>query len=247
MIEVRNIHKSFNEKEVLRDVSAVFEQGKVNFIIGRSGSGKSVLTKCIVGLIKPDSGQVLFDGQDFAALNRSETLSVRQKIGMLFQGSALFDSQTVLQNVKFPLDMFTNMSESDKTNHALDCLRKVELEGAENLYPASLSGGMMKRVGIARAISMKPRFLFCDEPNSGLDPQTGIVIDDLIQKLTYELNMTTVVISHDMNSIVQIGDRINFLHKGTLRWKGDNKDILKAEDKALNDFAFASDLMKRIK
>jgi len=247
MIEVKNIIKTFGEKEVLRDVSAKFEQGKVNFIIGRSGSGKSVLTKCIVGLIKPDSGEVLFEGKDFSSMNRQEMQGVRKNIGMLFQGSALFDSLSVLKNVKFPLDMFTQMSEGEKDEKAMACLRKVELEGAEELFPSSLSGGMMKRVGIARAIAMNPRFLFCDEPNSGLDPQTSIVIDNLIQKLTYELNMTTVVISHDMNSIVQIGDQINFLHKGKLEWKGNNAEILKADNEALNKFAFASDLMKKLK
>ncbi|MFK7757401.1 MAG: ABC transporter ATP-binding protein [Flavobacteriales bacterium] len=247
MIEVRNISKSFGKKQVLKDISIVFEQGRVNFIIGKSGSGKSVLTKCTVGLLKADEGDVLYNGKSFLNLSRQEIQKIRQDIGMLFQGSALFDSLTVLQNVMFPLDMFTEMSKAEKEARARETLKRVQLEQSSDLYPASLSGGMMKRVGIARAIVMQPKYLFCDEPNSGLDPQTSILIDNLIKDLTYELNMTTVVISHDLNSVLEIGDNINFLHLGEVQWKGDRKEILGTEVKSLNDFVFASSLMKRLK
>ncbi len=246
MIEVRNIHKAFNGKQVLNDVSITFDQGKVNFIIGRSGSGKSVLTKCIVGLIEPDEGDVSYDGLSFTLMNNKEKQEIRKKIGMLFQGSALFDSLSVVKNVMFPLDMFTNLSEKEKLEKAMQTLERVELADSANLLPASLSGGMMKRVGIARALSMNPKFLFCDEPNSGLDPQTSIIIDNLIKDLTYELNITTVVISHDLNSVIEIGDRINFIHEGRVAWKGDREGIVKADSQSLNDFVFASNLMKKI-
>ncbi len=247
MIEVRNIHKSFAERKVLDDISIKFEQGKVNFIIGRSGSGKSVLTKCIVGLIEPDQGKVLYDNTLFTGLGRIEKQEVRKKIGMLFQGSALFDSLSVLKNVMFPLDMFTDLSEKEKEEKALSTLERVELADSSHLLPASLSGGMMKRVGIARALAMNPKFLFCDEPNSGLDPQTSIVIDNLIKDLTYELNITTVVISHDLNSVVEIGDRINFLHKGKVAWKGNKEGIVCSDSESLNNFVFASNLMKKLR
>lgn len=247
MIEVKGIYKSFGEKSVLEDVSVKFEQGQVNFIIGRSGSGKSVLTKCIVGLLELDKGEVLYDGKLFSGLQRHDKQTIRKRIGMLFQGSALFDSLTVLENVMFPLDMFTTMSSEAKKKVAMETLERVQLAEAHNLFPASLSGGMMKRVGIARALSMKPSFLFCDEPNSGLDPQTSIIIDNLIKDLTYELNMTTVVISHDLNSILEIGDNINFIHKGKVEWKGNRADILKAEVESLNQFVFASNLMKKLR
>ncbi len=247
MIEVRNIYKSFGHKEVLKDISIAFERGKVNFIIGKSGSGKSVLTKCTVGLLKADSGDVLYDNTSFLTLSRQEVQKVRQDIGMLFQGSALFDSLTVLENVMFPLDMFTEMSKSEKEERAKITLARVQLEAATDLYPSSLSGGMMKRVGIARAIVMQPKYLFCDEPNSGLDPQTSILIDNLIKDLTYELNMTTVVISHDLNSVLEIGDNINFLHLGEVKWKGDRRQILNTDVESLNNFVFASSLMQRLK
>ncbi len=247
MIEVKGVHKSFKDKHVLKDVSITFEQGKVNFIIGRSGSGKSVLTKCIVGLLEVDEGNVLYDGVSFSQMNILDKQFIRKRIGMLFQGSALFDSLTVLQNVMFPLDMFTEMTLDEKRDRAIETLDRVELASAIDLYPASLSGGMMKRVGIARALSMNPKFLFCDEPNSGLDPQTAIIIDNLIKDLTYELNMTTVVVSHDLNSVLEIGDKINFIHEGKVEWKGDRKEILEAEVESLNSFVFASSLMKRLK
>ena len=247
MIEVKNLYKSFLQKEVLKDVSITFQEGKVNFIIGRSGSGKSVLTKCIVGLLNPNKGEVEYDGASFTQMDRIEKQEIRKKIGMLFQGSALFDSMSVIQNVMFPLSMFTDLSEGEKKDRAMDTLERVELQESADLLPASLSGGMMKRVGIARALSMKPRFLFCDEPNSGLDPQTSIIIDNLIKDLTYELNMTTVVISHDLNSVLEIGDRINFIHKGQVEWKGDRKDIMFSDVESLNRFVFASNLMKKLR
>lgn len=247
MIEVKNLYKSFLQKEVLKDVSITFQEGKVNFIIGRSGSGKSVLTKCIVGLLNPNKGEVEYDGASFTQMDRIEKQEIRKKIGMLFQGSALFDSMSVIQNVMFPLSMFTDLSEGEKKDRAMDTLERVELQESADLLPASLSGGMMKRVGIARALSMKPRFLFCDEPNSGLDPQTSIIIDNLIKDLTYELNMTTVVISHDLNSVLEIGDRINFIHKGQVEWKGDRKDIMFSDVESLNQFVFASNLMKKLR
>lgn len=247
MIEVKNLYKSFLQKEVLKDVSITFQEGKVNFIIGRSGSGKSVLTKCIVGLLTPNKGEVEYDGASFTQMDRIEKQEIRKKIGMLFQGSALFDSMSVIQNVMFPLSMFTDLSEGEKKDRAMDTLERVELQESADLLPASLSGGMMKRVGIARALSMKPRFLFCDEPNSGLDPQTSIIIDNLIKDLTYELNMTTVVISHDLNSVLEIGDRINFIHEGQVEWKGDRKDIMFSDVGSLNRFVFASNLMKKLR
>lgn len=247
MIEVKNLYKSFQHKEVLKDISIKFEEGKVNFIIGRSGSGKSVLTKCIVGLIDPDKGDVAYDGTSFTRMDRIEKQEVRKKIGMLFQGSALFDSMSVIENVMFPLNMFTELSDGERVDRAMNTLERVELQDSANLLPASLSGGMMKRVGIARALAMKPRFLFCDEPNSGLDPQTSIIIDNLIKDLTYELNMTTVVISHDLNSVLEIGDGINFIHEGRVEWKGDRNDIVNSDVESLNRFVFASNLMKKLK
>lgn len=247
MIEVISVNKSFGSKHVLKDVSIKFEQGKVNFIIGRSGSGKSVLTKCMVGLLEVNSGDVRYDDTSFSEMNHQEKQAVRKQIGMLFQGSALFDSMTVLENVMFPLDMFTRLSFEEKRESALKTLERVELDKSSHLYPASLSGGMMKRVGIARALSMKPKFLFCDEPNSGLDPQTSIIIDNLIKDLTYELNITTVVISHDLNSVLEIGDKINFIHQGEVVWKGDRSTLISAEVESLNNFVFASSLMKKLR
>jgi len=247
MIEVVKLLKEFNGQQVLHDVDAVFEPGKVNFIIGRSGSGKSVLTKCIVGLFEVTSGQILYDGRDFTSMGRNERKAIRQEIGMLFQGSALFDSLTVLENVMFPLTMFGEMSKEEMIERADFCLKRVQLENAHDKFPSEISGGMQKRVGIARAIAMKPKYLFCDEPNSGLDPQTSIIIDNLIREITLEYGITTVVVSHDMNSVIEIGDNINFVNKGTIWWKGTRNDILKTENQELNDFVYASEFLKQIR
>lgn len=247
MIEVQGVNKSFGTQHVLRDVSAQFESGRVNFIIGRSGSGKSVLTKCIVGLLEVDTGKVMYDGRDFTSMNRQQRRDIRTEIGMLFQGSALFDSLTVEQNVGFPISMFGSMTEKEKEERVKFCLKRVQLEGAEKKFPAEISGGMQKRVGIARAIAMNPKYLFCDEPNSGLDPQTAIVIDNLIREITYEYNITTVVVSHDMNSVIEIGDKINFVNQGQIWWSGDKNQILHTSNKELNDFVYASDFMQIVK
>lgn len=247
MIEVVNLLKEFNGQQVLHDVDAVFEPGKVNFIIGRSGSGKSVLTKCIVGLFEVTSGQILYDGRDFTSMGRNERKAIRQEIGMLFQGSALFDSLTVLENVMFPLTMFGEMTKEEMIERADFCLKRVQLENAHDKFPSEISGGMQKRVGIARAIAMRPKYLFCDEPNSGLDPQTSIIIDNLIREITLEYGITTVVVSHDMNSVIEIGDNINFVNKGTIWWKGTRNDILKTENQELNDFVYASEFLKQIR
>ena len=247
MIEVKDLVKSFGEQTVLSDVNAVFQTGKVNFIIGRSGSGKSVLTKCIVGLFRVDKGQVMYDGRDFTQLKRAGRKEIRQEIGMLFQGSALFDSLTVEENVIFPLKMFSDMSVDEMRERANFCLKRVQLEGANKKFPSEISGGMQKRVGIARAIAMQPKYLFCDEPNSGLDPQTAIVIDNLIREITLEYNITTVVVSHDMNSVIEIGDSIHFVHQGTIRWTGDKQGILSSGNQALDDFVYASEFMKQVK
>jgi phospholipid/cholesterol/gamma-HCH transport system ATP-binding protein len=247
MIEVINLSKSFDDNEVLSNVNVTFEKGKVNFIIGRSGSGKSVLTKCLVGLLEVNQGNVVYDGRNFTEMNRMDRKEIRKELGMLFQGSALFDSLTVEQNVIFPLSMFTKMTPREMKDRANFCLERVELDGKNHLYPAEISGGMQKRVGIARAISMNPRYLFCDEPNSGLDPQTAIVIDNLIRELTYEYEMTTVVISHDMNSVIEIGDSINFVNNGCIWWSGDKKDILTTSNEELNEFVYASEFMKQVR
>ena len=215
--------------------------------MGRSGSGKSVMTKCTVGLLEPDSGHVLFDGRNFTAMSLNERTQIRKEIGMLFQGSALFDSMTVAENVMFPLKMFSQMSEADMLERVKYCLRRVELEESDNKLPSELSGGMQKRVGIARAISMNPKYLFCDEPNSGLDPQTAIVIDNLIVDITKEYNMTTVVISHDMNSVIEASDTIHFLHQGQVAWAGDNNEMMSASSDTLNDFVYASKLMQKMR
>jgi phospholipid/cholesterol/gamma-HCH transport system ATP-binding protein len=247
MIEIRHVNKSFGQNQILFDINTVFERGKVNVIIGQSGSGKSVLTKCIVGLHEVDSGKVLFSGRDFSAMNRSERREIRQEIGMLFQGSALFDSMTVEENVMFPLSMFTNMSSKEMKKRADFCLERVNLSNKNNLFPSECSGGMQKRIGIARAIAMNPKYLFCDEPNSGLDPKTSIVIDNLIREITYEFNITTVVITHDMNSVIEIGDNIEFIHQGRNWWKGDKKSIITTENPEMVSFVFASDFMKEIR
>lgn len=247
MIELRNISKSFGDQNVLNRVSATFQQGKVNFVIGRSGSGKSVMTKCTVGLLEPDVGHVLYDGRNFTDMSLKERKEIRKEIGMLFQGSALFDSMSVEENVMFPLKMFSQMSESEMRERVEYCLHRVELDGSNNKLPSELSGGMQKRVGIARAIAMNPRYLFCDEPNSGLDPQTAIVIDNLIVDITKEYNMTTVVISHDMNSVIEASDTIHFLHQGEVAWAGDNFEMMTASSPTLNDFVYASKLMQRMR
>lgn len=247
MIRVRGVQKAFGDKGVLHGIDADLHPGQVNFIIGRSGSGKSVLTKCIVGLLEVDSGSVQYGDVAFSALGRKEREQVRRQIGMLFQGGALFDSMTVLDNVEFPLRMFSDMSAQERRDRAMECLDRVQLSGAEHRFPAEVSGGMQKRVALARAIVGRPRYLFCDEPNSGLDPQTAIVIDNLIRDLTQEYGTTTVVISHDMNSVIEIGDNIHFLHEGRVAWHGDRKGILDSGVSALDDFVYASDLMKDIR
>lgn len=247
MIEVVHINKTFGDHQVLKDVSSSFEKGKVNLIIGQSGSGKSVLAKCIVGLHEVDSGQVLYDGRDFTKLDRLQRKEIRQEIGMLFQGSALFDSMTVEQNIMFPLTMFTKMSRKEMQERVDFCLERVNLSGRNKLFPAECSGGMQKRIAIARAISMNPKYLFCDEPNSGLDPQTSILIDNLIREITYEYDITTIVITHDMNSVIEIGDNVIFINQGQNWWQGDRKTIITTDNKEINDFVFASDFMKEIK
>jgi len=247
MIEVKDIYKSFSGNEVLKGISGKFEEGVTNLIIGGSGSGKTTLLKCMVGLHQPDSGSVLYDGRDFTPMTYEQRIEVRKEIGMLFQGSALFDSMTVQDNIMFPLNMFTDQSRKEKIERVNFCLERVNLAGKNDLFPAELSGGMKKRVGIARAISMNPKYLFCDEPNSGLDPKTSIVIDELIQELTEEFKTTTIVVTHDMNSVMGIGDYILFLHEGKKFWEGSNKEIAHTDIKELNDFVFASRFMKAAK
>jgi len=245
MIEIRDIHKSFGENHVLKGIDAVFEPGKINMIIGGSGSGKSTLLKCIVGLHPPEEGMVFFANREFTGMSFEERIPIRRDIGMLFQNSALFDSMTVEQNIVFTLDMFTEMGKKEKVDRANFCLERVNLKGTNRLYPAELSGGMKKRVGIARAISMNPKYLFCDEPNSGLDPATSILIDELIHELTEEYQCTTLVVTHDMNSVMGIGDYIIFLYNGEKFWEGSKTDILRSDVRELNDFVFASPLMKK--
>lgn len=247
MIEIKNISKSFKDKQVLFNISGKFEKGRTNLIIGASGTGKSVLLKCLVGLLEPDVGSVLFDGRDFSSINKKLTTEIRREIGMLFQGSALFDSKNVEENVKFPLDILTETPEKEKLEKVNHCLELVGLNKINQKMPSELSGGMKKRVGIARAIVNDSKYLFCDEPNSGLDPLTAIKIDDLILELTQKLNTTTIVVTHDMNSVVEIGEYIMFLHEGKKLWEGNNKKILKTNIKELNEFVFSNKLMKKIK
>jgi len=247
MIEVKNIKKGFNGRTVIDDVSATFETGKCNLIIGSSGSGKTVLMKCIVGLFEPDEGQILYDDQSFTTMNQNERKQMRQKIGMLFQGSALFDSMTVEQNVMFPLDMFTRLSYKDKKKKVCEVLDKVDLKEADKKFPAEISGGMKKRVGIARAIVLNPKYLFCDEPNSGLDPQTSLLIDKLIQDITLEYNITTVINTHDMNSVMEIGNKIVYMYQGLKEWEGSNDEIIFSKNEKLNSFIFASSFLKDAK
>jgi phospholipid/cholesterol/gamma-HCH transport system ATP-binding protein len=247
MIEIKNIKKSFGDRTILHDISATFFAGKCNLIIGTSGSGKTVLTKCMVGLFEPDNGQILFDGNDVLLMDDDQRKQLRQQIGMLFQGSALFDSMTVEENVKFPLDMFTNWSVDKKLERVNEVLQKVNLKDANKKFPSEISGGMKKRVGIARAIVLNPKYLFCDEPNSGLDPQTSLVIDKLIRDITKEYNITTIVITHDMNSVMEIGDQITYLHQGRKQWEGNNTEIIYAKDELLNNFIFASEFLQDAK
>jgi phospholipid/cholesterol/gamma-HCH transport system ATP-binding protein len=247
MIEVKNIKKSFGEKVVINDVSAVFQTGKCNLIIGTSGSGKTVLMKCLVGLFEPDSGDINYDGLDFSTMNEEQRKELRQQIGMLFQGSALFDSMTVEQNVMFPLDMFTKKSYEEKLKRVDEVLDRVNLKDAHKKFPAEISGGMKKRVGIARAIVLNPKYLFCDEPNSGLDPQTSLLIDKLIQEITIEYNITTVVNTHDMNSVMETGDNIIYMYQGLKEWEGSKQEIIFSKNQRLNDFIFASDFLKDAK
>ena len=246
MIEVRNLTKSFDGRTVLSDVSATFRTGCTNLIIGQSGSGKTVLMKSLVGLLKPDSGHILFDGRDLVTMAAEEVRALRQEIGMLFQGSALFDSETVLGNVMFPLKMFTDKTYAEMRERAMFCLERVNLKGAENKYPAEISGGMQKRVAIARAIALNPKYLFCDEPNSGLDPRTSILIDELLHDITHEYGITTVINTHDMNSVLGIGENIIFIKEGHREWVGDMSQIYTTSNKALNEFVFATRLFQQV-
>ena len=247
MIDVQDISKSFGDTQILFDISAQFKPGQVNLIIGASGHGKSVLAKCIVGLHEVDKGQILYDGRNFSTMDRQERIEIRKEIGMLFQGSALFDSMTVEENVAFPLMMFTDMSLEERRERANFCLNRVDIINKNSLLPAECSGGMQKRIAIARAIAMNPRYLFCDEPNSGLDPKTSIVIDNLVKEITYEYNMTTIVITHDMNSVMEIGDHIIFIYEGKKWWEGTNKDIIKTDNQEVVDFVYASSFMKNLR
>lgn len=247
MIEVKNVTKSFDGKTILHNIDAKFYAGKTNLIIGQSGSGKTVLMKSIVGLVRPEEGQILYNGRDVMQMNQMQIKDLRKEIGMLFQGSALFDYETVLGNVMFPLVMFTNMPQKEMRERALFCLERVNLKGADKKYPSELSGGMQKRVAIARAIALNPKYLFCDEPNSGLDPKTSILIDELLHDITEEYQMTTIINTHDMNSVLGIGENIIFINKGHKEWVGDKSQIYSADNQALNDFVFATDLFQKVK
>ena len=247
MIEIKKIKKGFGDRVVISDVAARFEPGKCNLIIGSSGSGKTVLMKCMVGLLVPDVGEILYDGNDFIQMNGEEKKEIRKQIGMLFQGSALFDSLNVEKNVMFPLNMFTNDSYKKKLDRVNEVLERVQLKGSNKKFPAELSGGMKKRVGIARAIVLNPKYLFCDEPNSGLDPQTSIVIDKLIQEITKEYKTKTIVNTHDMNSVMEIGDHIIYMYQGLKEWEGNNKEIIFSKNQRLNEFIFASEFLRDAK
>lgn len=247
MIEVKNVTKSFDGKTILHDINATFHTGKVNLIIGQSGSGKTVLMKSLVGLLTPDSGEILYDNRDIMSMSAAQIKELREEIGMLFQGSALFDSETVLGNVMFPLMMFSRMTPAEQRDRALFCIERVNLKGADSKYPSEISGGMQKRVAIARAIALNPKYLFCDEPNSGLDPRTSILIDELLTDITHEYNITTVINTHDMNSVLGIGENIVFLNKGHREWVGDMSQIYSTENKALNEFVFANDLFQKVR
>ena len=247
MIEVNTISKSFDGKVILHNVSAKFYSGKTNLIIGQSGSGKTVLMKCIVGLMQPDKGQVIYDGRDITSMSASQIKELRNEIGMLFQGSALFDSETVLGNVMFPLRMFTRDTYATCKKRAEFCLERVNLKGVNDLYPSEISGGMQKRVAIARAIALNPKYLFCDEPNSGLDPKTSILIDELLSDITHEYNITTIINTHDMNSVMGIGDSILYIYQGHKEWEGTKDDVFTATNERLNNFIFASDLLRKVR
>lgn len=247
MIEVKNVTKSFEGKTVLHDISATFYTGKTNLIIGQSGSGKTVLMKSLVGLLRPDKGEILYDGRNLLSMDNRQLHELRKEIGMLFQGSALFDSETVLGNVMFPLTMFTDWSRDEMLERAHFCLKRVNLQGADNKYPSEISGGMQKRVAIARAIALNPKYLFCDEPNSGLDPKTSILIDELLSDITHEYGMTTVINTHDMNSVLGIGENIIFINKGHKEWVGDKTGIYRTDNTALSDFVFATRLFQEVK
>ena len=247
MIELKSIYKSFEDKDVLIDINARFENGKTNLIIGQSGSGKTVLMKSIVGLLTPERGEILYDGRNFLSMNKKEKIRLRREMGMIFQSAALFDSLSVLENVMFPLDMFSNDTLRDRTRRAQFCLDRVNLIDAQNKYPGEISGGMQKRVAIARAIALNPQYLFCDEPNSGLDPKTSLVIDELIHDITTEYNMTTIINTHDMNSVMGIGDSIIYIYQGHKEWEGTKDQVFSATNQRLNDFIFASDLLKKVK
>ncbi|MBQ6050769.1 MAG: ABC transporter ATP-binding protein [Bacteroidaceae bacterium] len=247
MIEIRHLYKSFEDKDVLKDINAVFEEGITNLIIGQSGSGKTVLMKNIVGLFAPTKGEILYDNRDFVQMSKRERVMLRREMGMIFQSAALFDSMTVLENVMFPLDMFSDMNQTDRIRRAKFCLERVNLQGAEEKMPGEISGGMQKRVAIARAIALNPKYLFCDEPNSGLDPKTSLVIDELIHSITHEYNMTTIINTHDMNSVMGIGENIIFICDGNLEWQGNKDQIMTSPNERLNSFIFASDLFRKVK
>ena len=247
MIQINHLYKSFEDKEVLKDINATFEDGKTNLIIGQSGSGKTVLIKNIVGLFEPTKGEILYDGRDFVKMTKRERVMLRREMGMIFQSAALFDSMTVLENVMFPLDMFSDMNGADRIKRAKFCLDRVNLQGAENKMPGEISGGMQKRVAIARAIALNPKYLFCDEPNSGLDPKTSLVIDELIHSITHEYHTTTIMNTHDMNSVMGIGENIIYIHEGSLGWAGTKDEIMTSTNEKLNSFIFASDLFRKVK
>ena len=247
MIEIQHLYKSFGDKEVLKDINAKFEDGKTNLIIGKSGSGKTVLMKNIVGLLEPTSGHILYDGRDFVSMNKHEKVRMRREMGMIFQSAALFDSLSVLENVMFPLDMFSSMNYRERVKRAQDCLDRVNLIDAQQKFPGEISGGMQKRVAIARAIVLNPKYLFCDEPNSGLDPHTSLVIDELLSSITKEFDITTIINTHDMNSVMGIGENINFIYQGRNEWQGTKDDVMGSTNEKLNDLVFASDLSKKVK
>jgi phospholipid/cholesterol/gamma-HCH transport system ATP-binding protein len=247
MIQITNVNKSFGSQHVLKNISSEFTPGQCNLIIGKSGSGKTVLMKCMVGLNEVDSGEILYDGRDFTKMNFQQRRAIRKEIGMLFQGNALFDSMTVEENVRFPLDMFSSYTAKEKKKRVDFVLERVNLEGAHHKSPAEISGGMKKRVGIARAIVLNPKYLFCDEPNSGLDPKTSIVIDSLIKEITVELKITTIVNTHDMNSVIGIGDKVTLLYNGEKHWEGSGNDVLTSKDEILNDFVFASPFLQKLR
>lgn len=247
MIEVKHLYKSFEDKEVLKDINTTFEDGKTNLIIGQSGSGKTVLMKNLVGLLEPTKGEVLYDGRDFVNLSKHDKVMMRREMGMIFQSAALFDSLTVLENVMFPLDMFSTMTLRERIHRAKECLDRVNLKDADEKFPGEISGGMQKRVAIARAIALNPKYLFCDEPNSGLDPKTSLVIDDLLHSITQEYNITTIINTHDMNSVMGIGENIIFIYEGEKAWQGESSMIMGSDNKKLTDFIFASDLLKNMR